>query len=102
MTNQNLIIYNFQTIFEILSEVKNNLNFKIIKLDKDELQSFNSKNYENFVFLNQKKILNIDNQLVLNQLPIKLNVLVEKINIQFLKLNYKDQSNYIIVKYIDI
>jgi len=99
MTNQNLIIYNFQNIFEILSEVKNNLNFKIIKLDKDELQSFNSKNYENFVFLTQKKILNVDNQLVLNQLPIKLNALVEKINIQFLKLNYQDQSNYIIGKY---
>ena len=99
MENQNLIIFNFTTIFKILSEIENNLNFKIIKIDKDDLNEFDEKNYSNFVFLTKNQIPKIENQFILDNLPIKLNKLIERINIEFLKVNYKDQSNYTVGNY---
>ena len=99
MNNQNLIIYNYLSVFEILSEIENNLNFKIIKLNKEDLSSFDENKYLNFIFLTKSQIPKINNQFILDSLPIKLSKLVEKINIKFLKINYKDQSNYSIGKY---
>ena len=100
MNNQSLIIYNYLIVFKILSELEDNLNFKIIKLNEDMLDQFDKKNYENNLFLTKRKILNIENQFVLEEFPIKISKLVEKINIEFLKLNFKGKSNYKIGNYI--
>ena len=79
MNNQNLIIYNYLSVFEILSEIENNLNFKIIKLNKEDLSSFDENKYLNFIFLTKSQIPKINNQFILDSLPIKLSKLVEKI-----------------------
>ena len=55
MNNQNLIIYNYLIVFKILSELEDNLNFKIIKLNEDMLDQFDKKNYQNNLFLTKKK-----------------------------------------------
>ena len=99
MNIQNLIIFNYPIIFEILSEVENNLNFKIIKLDQKDLNNFEEKNYENFIFLSKSKVIDIKNQYVFEKLPLKLKDLIEQLNIEFLKLNYKDQSSHKIGNY---
>ena len=99
MYNQKLIIYDFLIIYKILTEIEDNLNFNITYLKKEELQILNKKKDENFILLTQKKIPNINNQFILDDLPIKLNQLIEKLNVEFLKLNYKDQASYIIGKY---
>ena len=100
MNNQNLIIYNFPIIYEIFSELENNLNFKIIKLDKNDLPSFKVKDYQNFIFLTKEEVLNINNQFILDSLPIKLFGLVEKLNVKFLKINYQGQANHKVKDYI--
>ena len=100
MNNQNLIIFNFPAIYETLSEIESKLNFKILNLDKKDLSKFDKKKYQNFIFLTEKKVLDIDNEYILKKLPLKLSDLIKKINIEFLKLNYKDQSNYQIGSYI--
>ena len=99
MYNQKLIIYDFLIIYKILTEIEDNLNFNITYLKKEELQILNKKKDEKFILLTQKKIPNINNQFILDDLPIKLNQLIEKLNVEFLKLNYKDQASYIIGKY---
>ena len=99
MNNQNLIIFNFSIMYETLSEIEDNLNFKVIKLDVTELDNFDKKKYKNFIFLTKQKVSNIDNQYVFGDLPLKLNKLIENLNIEFLKLNYKDQSSYKIRNY---
>ena len=43
MNNQKLIIYDSTILFKILTEVEENLNFKIIQLNKDELVSFHNE-----------------------------------------------------------
>ncbi len=99
MYNQNLIIYDFLIIYKILTEIKDDLNFNISYLKKEEFQILKEKKDENYILLTKKKIPNIDNQFILDNLPIKLTQLIERLNIEFLKLNYKDQASYIIGKY---
>ena len=99
MNHQNLIIYNFPIIYEILSEVEDHLNFKLININQEEFINFEEKDYKNFIFLTKKKDSDISNQFVLNDLPIKLIDLVENLNVMFLKINYQGQSNQIIKNY---
>lgn len=99
MNHQNLIIYNFPVVYEILSEVENNLNFKIINLNQEKFNNFKEKDYENFIFLTKENNLSVSNQFILTDLPIKLSELIEKLNVKFLKINYQGQSNYIVQNY---
>tara|TARA_B100001057_G_scaffold492701_1_gene585603 strand:- start:1756 stop:2319 length:564 start_codon:yes stop_codon:yes gene_type:complete len=100
MIYQKLIIYNFSIIYEILSELENYLNFKIIKLDKNDLDKFQNKNHENSIFITKEKIPNIDNQFIIEKMPLRLFDLVERLNIKFLKINYQGQSNHKVKDYI--
>ena len=99
MNNNNLIIYNFPTLYEVLSELENIFNFNVIKLNKEDLKKFDKKKHDNFIFLTKKKYLDINNQYILETFPLELPKLIEKLNISFLKLQYKDQSNYKIKDY---
>ena len=99
MNNQKLIIYDFFIIHEILSEIKDNLNFNVSYIKKDELNLIENNDGQNYIFLTQKKISNIENQFILDNLPIRLIQLIERLNVEFLKLNFKDQASQIIGKY---
>tara|TARA_B100000963_G_scaffold361741_1_gene399138 strand:+ start:3319 stop:3882 length:564 start_codon:yes stop_codon:yes gene_type:complete len=99
MNNQILIIYNFSTIYEILYELENYLNFKVIKLNKGDLASFKNKEKQNFILLTKEKVQDIENQFILNNFPLRLFDLVENLNIKFLKVNYKGQSNHKVKDY---
>ncbi len=99
MNNQNLVIYDFQIIFEILYEIENKLNFKILNIDKENLKDLSYFKDKNFILLTKKNLPNIHNQIILNEFPIKISKLVERLNVEFLKTNYKDQSSYEIGHY---
>ncbi len=93
MNNQNLLIYDFNIIFEILKEIESHLNFKLINVTKNNLEDYKLRNNNNFLVLSQKKIKNEDNQIVVGQLPIEITKLIESINIKFLKNIYNQQSD---------
>ena len=99
MNNQELIIYNFEALFNILSEIENNLNFKVIKLEEKNLKKASINERQKFIFLTKKKIDDIENQFLLDKFPIKISDLIEKLNIQFLRQNFQNQSNCIIGSY---
>ena len=99
MNNQNLIIYDFVIIYKILNEIKENLNFNISHLKKGELELFKNDKDKNIIFLVPKELPNIENQLIIDKLPISLNQLIDRLNIAFLKFNYKDQASYMIGNY---
>ena len=93
-TPKKLIIYNFEELFNILNEIKSEFNYEIEKL--------NNNNLENRVFellLSRIKIPNVENQLVLNEIPLKITKLIEKINIEILKNNYSEKSKIKVGKY---
>ena len=68
----------------------------IFKTKKDLL---NTKNLQNYVILSESIIENLDNQILVNNLPMKINTLIEKINMSFLKKNYNTQSEILIKNY---
>ena len=99
MSNQNLIIFNFKPFFLILEELEKYLNFKILEAPniidlKDKI-----KNSKNYLIISQKKMNDFDNQFVLDNIPIKISKLIEKINIQSLKMQYNDKSELKINQY---
>ena len=100
MNKQSIILYNLNVLFEVLLEVKEILNLSIFKINsKDQLFNINSNKFGNYVILTKESNLNINNFFYINQFPIKLQYLIEKINIQLLKQKYNSQSEIIIKKY---
>ena len=99
MSNQNLIIFKFIPLYDILEELSLNLNFKISLIEDENSLNKEIKNYNNYLVVSKKKYLNISNQLVIENKPIKIFKLIEKINIEFLKIKYNIQSQIKVKKY---
>jgi len=97
---QNLIIFKFDSLYHILEELSPDLNFKIIVIDSENSLIEKIKNLSNYLIISNKKYSNIDNQFVLDNIPINIFKLVEKINIEFLKLQFNSQSEVKINNYI--
>ena len=54
MHKQNLIIYEYNELFNILLELEDKLSFKIIKADSASINSEILKKYENYLILSKK------------------------------------------------
>ena len=98
MNNQILFIYESKSLFDIFSEIEDNLNFKVLYLTKKEISKINFKNYRDYQILSLKD-LDLSNMLVVEDFPIKFSRLLERINIEFLKKNFSEQSNITVSKY---
>ena len=104
---QNVFIINFNSLYEILDEIKENLSFKIIKienekdfekkLDLDILDYLVISKTDHKLLLNDN--INDKNFLDLNDLPLSLKKLLELINIKLIKLKFNQQSKIIIKGY---
>ena len=100
MSNQNLIIYNFNSLYKILEELSLDLNFNIIHVNNENSLNEKIQKINNYLIIAKKNSLNINNQIILDILPINISKLIEKINIQFLKIQFNSQSQVKINKYI--
>ena len=99
MSIQNLIIYKFPSLYHIIEELGLDLNFKTSLEDNEKSLKDKVKNYKNYLIISNKKYLNLDNHFVLENTPIKIFKLVEKINIEFLRLQFNSQSQVKIKNY---
>ena len=100
MNSQNLIIYKFKSLYHILEELSLDLNFKIILVDSEDFLNDKLKNLNNYLIISNKKFSNISNQFILENIPINIFKLVEKINIEFLKIQFNSQSEVKVKNYI--
>ncbi len=100
MSLQNLIIYKFTTLFDILEELSSELNFNILFADCKNSLDEKLKNTDNYLILSNKKLLDIGNQYILDNKPINIFKLVERINIEFLKIQFNSQSEVKLRNYI--
>ena len=98
MNNQILFIYESKSLFDIFSEIEENLNFKVINLTKKEISQINFKDYRDYLILSLKD-LKLPNMILAENFPIKFSKLLEIINIKFLKKNFSEQSNITVSKY---
>ncbi len=92
MNYQKLIIYDYIELFSILEELKNELNLNIMKIQKKNLSNLLLYDNQNHLIVTQKKISEIENQIIVNNLPVKISKLIEKFNIEFLKKKFSQQS----------
>ena len=99
MSPKILIIFEYQILFEILDEIHKSLNFKIIKCNKNEYKNIQFDPKNDYLVLSKKNIDGVKNLLVLEDKIIKLEKLLEIININFLKNKFFKQSNIRIGKY---
>ena len=99
MNFQKLIIYDYDNLFNILNELNNELNFEILQISKNDFSNLLLKNNENNLIVTQKKVLEIENQIIVNNLPIRISKLIEKFNIEFLKKKFNQQSDIKIADY---
>ena len=100
MNNLHLIIYQFKPMYSIFKELEINLNFEIVESTNEKNLYDQSKKLKSNLILSKKKIPNLENCLIIENFPIKFSKLLERINIEFLKLNYLDQSKINIKNYI--
>ena len=92
MITQNLIIYKFISLYQILEELGLDLNFKIISADTKDSLKDKVMNHHNSLIITNTKHSDIGNHFVLENSPINISKLMEKINIEFLKLHFNNQS----------
>ena len=100
MIKQNIFIINFNSLYEILDEIKENLSFKVIKYEnEDDFIADSNLNFINSLIISKSHSrLLLDNNLSKNNFldfdnfPLTLNKLRDLINIQLIKLKFNYQS----------
>ena len=97
MNNHNLVIYEFDELYKILVEIKKDINLSFEKANKQKLPDLNSKT--NYLVFTKKEIPGLNNQIVFNDFPISIFKLLEKINIEFIKKKFHEQSEITIGNY---
>ncbi len=97
MNNHNLIIYEFDGLYKIFTEIKNDINLNFERISKEQLLKHNLKS--NSLILTRKAIPGFNNQIVFDKFPISIFKLLEKINIEFIKKNFHEKSEIFIGKY---
>ena len=106
MNKQSIIIYDFEILFIILKEIKENLKFEIFNFKKnDEISKLDNSAYGNYLIV-VKSLSNLINKdiekkklYLIENLPVKIDQFIEKINIQLLKQKYNYQSEIRTNKY---
>ena len=92
MSNQNLIIYDFENLFNILEEIKDTFNYKLINVKKN-MNILDYNDSLDYLIITQEDIPNLQNQLILNNFPLKIEKILELINVNFLKKKFSRQSD---------
>tara|TARA_B110000027_G_scaffold66698_1_gene71385 strand:+ start:1693 stop:2280 length:588 start_codon:yes stop_codon:yes gene_type:complete len=100
MTKQNVYILNYNLLYEILHEIKENLSFNIIKFENEDslINNFDLDIKSSLIISRSNNKLSINNKtiepLLLNvsEFPLPLNKLLELINIKLIKLRFNYRS----------
>ena len=100
MNSQNLIIYDYNLLYLIFEELNLDLNFNIIEVENQKQLQEVIKKKSNYLIITKKKNFQPKNNFSLENLPIKISKLVEKINIEFIKQQFNNQSKVTIKNYI--
>ena len=109
MNSQNIIIYEFEELFSILEEIKEILNFNLILVkNTDKDLKLDENNYGNFMILTKKKTnikkifpkINDSRIIEIENYPLKIEKLIEILNINLLKQEYNFKSEIKLEKYL--
>ncbi len=100
MKNQCLIINDNSILFDILNEISDEINFSVFKYFKKDSSNIILSKDLNYLVLTKKEIPEIRNQILINKFPLTIFQLIEKLNLEFLKLKFEEQSEIKISNYV--
>ena len=99
MITQNLIIYKYSSLYYILEELGLELNIKVTFADNKNSLNDKIDKHDNSLIISDKKYSDIGKHFVLDNTPINIFKLLEKINIEFLKFQFSSQSQMKVKNY---
>ena len=99
MKSQNLLIYEFETLYEILSEISEFTSFNVLKISKNEINEVDLKYQSKYLIVTKNNNLKNKHQLNLKEFPVTLSKLIEIFNIEFLKIKFTEQAEICVGKY---
>ena len=97
MSNSKIYIYNYDKLYDILSEVSQELKLNFINIKKGQTNLISG--YDSCI-LSKEKIINKNNYILLKNTPIKINKLYELINVKLISKKFNLQSKLKIGKYL--
>jgi len=107
MFKKNIFIINSKSLYDIFDEVKALLNLNVFKFDEKDFILNEHFKEPNLVFLsysldetNSFKKLDKNKIILLDNTPLSLMKIVEKINLLLLKINYQQKSEIKVKDYI--
>ena len=99
MSSKKLFVLDYDILFNILSELKDNFNFEIIKASQNNFDEKKINSNFDYLILSKNQNNKYKNYLILSETPIKIQKLVQKINVEFLKNKFGYQSEFKIGSY---
>jgi len=99
MIKKTLFVYNSLNLFNILNEIKENFYFELEYISPKNHEKINFDQYNNYLIISTNFDEKIKNCTIIENLPTKINKLVEIINLNFLKKQFQNQSEHKIKKY---
>jgi hypothetical protein len=100
MKFQNLIIFKLNSLYQVLKEIEKELQFSVSEINKENLLYSESNDLKNYIVITKYFISNIDNQYVLDQTPIKISKLIEKLNVIVLRRQFSNQLEIKVKNYL--
>ena len=99
MNLKKIFIYEYDILFDILNEIKEKFNLDIIKADKIKYSQLKNDISNDYLIISGTKQTEMRNHLVIDKKPLKIEKLLELINLKFLKENFNSKSNVIVGSY---
>ena len=93
MNSKKIIVFDYDTLFEILDEIKEKLNFDVTKIDTKNINQVKDDSNGDFLLVSRLPVSNFKNNLVIKDEPFKIGKLIEQINLKFLKNKFVAQSD---------
>jgi len=103
MLNQKLYIINLSNFYDIISELKEHIGYKLLKFDNKEIffDKYKSESIstENSILVVHEKEYNFfveninEDQIIKFKPPINIFTFIENLNVRFIQKKYQDQSN---------
>ena len=103
MVNQKLYIINLSNFYDIISEIKDHIDYEITKFDNKEIffDKYSSKSIstENSILVINEKEYNFfvkninEDQIIKFKPPVNIFTFFENLNVKFIQKKYQEQSN---------
>ena len=96
MSLKTLIIFQNKSLYNILNELRENLNLNILNIENENT---NFAEYDEYLIISSSNQLKDKNQIILTEFPIGVRKLLKIINTNFLKKKFNYQSNIAVGNY---